>query len=284
MAVFWDARRGRRVAQYRCGMGDGARQTRTWLDYVRWALIVVILVWGFVGSVNGSFESCSEQATEAGVVEVCGPPAVTDLSVVSALALILFLAAPDISEASLGGVVSIKRRLARAEEQVRQQAQDLHSLRMAIDVRLATHAASASAAENNVFIVTSDQLASLPEAIERKWRGEPPPAQPPPTGPGDDYAADVLRLINNWEQLNELVPLRPQRGATGVSPDDEREEYKRSAFVSLFKEEIQLVRAARNSVAHSQPLPPEAVREAADAAEELLRIFQLPFPSEASRF
>jgi hypothetical protein len=267
-------------------MDDGARQDRTWRDYVRWTLIVGILIWGFVGAVNGSFETCTEQATEAGVVEVCGPPAVTDLSVVSGLALILFLSMPDLAEASLGGVVSIKRRLARAEEEVQHQAQELQGLRMALDVRLAAQAASASAAESNVFIVTADQIANLPGTIERKWRGESDEAPPEPAVEvTDDYAENVVRLIDNWEQLAELVPLRPRRPTGGpMSEGEEREEYQRSRFVSMFADEIQLVRAARNSVAHSKPLPIDAVKEAADAAEELVRIYQLPFPEVAARF
>lgn len=260
---------------------DEGEPGRGWTDYARWALILAILLFGLVGSAAGQFETCAEEATAQGVVEVCGPLGLSDLPVVAALALVLFLAMPDLAEASIGGVFSIKKRLNRAEAQVDQQARQIDGLRLSIDSRMS----AAAAAENNVIIVSEHSLDQLPVTIQRKARGEPPAPEVREPARSDEYAEQAVRLIRNWERLAEMLllppyatPRRPGRrdllsdggDALSLSVEDE----KIYQFSTVFSDEIQLVRAARNAVAHDRGLSPEAVIDAADAAEELIRVFQ----------
>lgn len=231
------------------------------------------------------------------VTRTCDGPSVTDAGVVAVALLIVLMLVPDMSEVGVFGL-SLKARLQAAEgkaaasdakaDKLETQLQ-MQSLRVDnLTQNLA--AASAQASGNNVFIgdellkqVSSDLPDKGREFIEGPVRvsARGVGSSPTPSHVRDERSSDrinsdlAMQLIENWETLAaslDLPPYRPGGGEVGNRIPVTAEESHR--FKSVFANELQIVRAARNTVAHAAPISNTDVRKAADISQQLLDILR----------
>lgn len=74
---------------------------------------------------------------------------------------------------------------------------------------------------------------------------------------GDQAVEDRLkvRLVQVWEELRTMLGDVPR--------------HSRQRFETVFQEEMEAVRAVRNSVAHAVPVPASELQAAVDLAEKL---------------
>lgn len=85
----------------------------------RYIAIFVILGVIFVATIFGGMETCKEVASSGDVVRVCNPPSLTDMPIIVGAFAILLLLMPDLSQAELLGILSLKRRTDAVEAEVR---------------------------------------------------------------------------------------------------------------------------------------------------------------------
>ncbi len=79
-----------------------------------------------------------------------------------------------------------------------------------------------------------------------------------------DERTELLRL---WGELEPFVESPPPISSGGTPLQTARER-----FASLFREELAIVQAVRNSAAHSVDVDPELVRQAVELARELVKV------------
>ncbi|UXA16743.1 hypothetical protein [Mycobacterium sp. SMC-4] len=254
-----------------------------------------VLIWCVWGLLAGDFEICSLETVtgEDGSTETrtCDGPSVTDAGVVAVALLILLMLAPDMSEVGVFGL-SFKARLqaaegkaAASEAKADKLETQLHMQSLRVD-NLA--AANAQATGNNVFI-GEEFLKRLSSDLPDKGRvfleGLVPPLTkglaPSPlasdTQEGSPDRVDArlaLQLIDNWEMLAatlDLPPYRPGRDAVPRVPVTAEDSHR---FRNVFADELQIVRAARNTVAHSAPISNDDLQKAVAMSEQLLDILR----------
>lgn len=267
---------------------------------VRWTIAIAGLLTLAGLLLNSSFEICSIQ-TETGndgttVTQTCDGPTAADAGVIAVALLFVLLLAPDMNEVGVFGV-SLKRRLVAAEQKASDSEAKAERLESQLQIQnlrvdaLAQNVASANAqATNNVYLYSSDDIkkidSELPKKAEAFTRGDIP--EPPATlsvpieekwSPEEEKseASLVVRIIENWEILAASLDLSPYRRA----PRSEPPRIKITAnqcdqFRFLFEEELQVVRAARNNVAHAKAIPIEDLRSAVDISDQLVRILTTP--------
>lgn len=243
---------------------------------------------------NSSFEICNVK-TETGkdgttVTKTCDGPTATDASVIAVALLFVLLLAPDMSEVGVFGV-SLKRRLEAAEKKASDSEAKSDRLESQLQMQnlrvdtLAQNVAAANAqATNNVYLYSSDDIkkidSELPNKVEAFTRGnipEPPVIQWTPIDgerPSEDeqsYASLAMRIIENWEILAASLDLPPYpRVSRSDLPKIKLTANQAEQFRFLFEEELQIVRAARNNVAHAKAVSIDDLRSAVDISEQLL--------------
>ncbi|OBG37465.1 hypothetical protein [Mycolicibacter heraklionensis] len=267
---------------------------------IRWTIAVAGLLIFVALLLNSSFEICDIR-TETGndkttVTKTCNGPTVTDASVVAVALLFALLLAPDMSEVGVFGV-SLKRRVFAAEKKASDSEAKAEKLESQLQIQnlrvdmLAQNVAAATAqATNNVFLYTSEDIkkidSQLPKKAEAFTRGdvtEPTVADwssAEDTETAEKEKSDarlVTRIIENWEVLAASLDLPPYRRV----PRSDALRIKITAnqadqFRFLFEEELQVVRAARNNVAHAKAIPIEDLRSAVDISDQLLTILTKP--------
>lgn len=255
----------------------------------RWTLVVL----GFFGVVvlllANRFEVCTIETSTGNdgstVTKTCKGPEVTDASVVAVAALLVLLIVPDMSEVGIFGV-SLKRRLAQAEQKVSESEAKAERLENRLEIQnlrvdtLSQNLVAANAqAVNNVYLVSTEDIknidAALPEKARMYARGEVPSM--PATGflaPEAEEKLDplmVVRLIQNWETLAWYLSLTPyHRGANAEDIGIAISLHQANLFRRLFEDELNIVRAARNNVAHAKPITDDDLSSAVDISERLL--------------
>jgi hypothetical protein len=272
----------------------------------RWLTATVVLV-GFIAGLLGSrFHVCNDDTVTKGaettVTHTCKGPGVSDAEVVAIALFIVLLLVPDMSEVGVFGV-SLKRRLAAAEDKASESVakaenlerqlqlqsvqveslnqtlqhqsqlqsqrvetltENLQHLRVEMLTQNAAAAAAHSQATGNTMIIGGETLRDLtielPDKVSAFERGvTPPKAKVDRRAITAQYPQLATRLIANWEDISELTELQPGSRWT----DDVR-------FTSTFQEELEVVRAARNTVAHAKPISPQDLRAAVDISDRLL--------------
>lgn len=280
--------------------GDTATQ-KAWrfvtADYgqrPRWLLVFAVLLACIYGLFTSSFSICSDQTVSKGaektITQTCKGPAVSDAGVVALALLIVLLVAPDMSEVGAFGV-SLKRRLAAAEEKASESKakSDALETRLLIqDVKiesLSQSSAAASAhAKADIFInqlpinfqeLAVSSLHDKEEALQLSMAAGPAADSDHLDERVVPNAEKSVRLIRNWEILAASLDLPPHR--RGGRPDIPRVKVsglQAERFDALFADQLQVVRAARNSVAHSSPITDQELDAAVNISEELLRILR----------
>lgn len=261
---------------------------------IRWTIAFGGLLFFVVLLLSNRFEVCKvESATGKDgttVTKTCDRPTVSDASVVAVGLVLVLLLAPDMSEVGVLGV-SLKRRLEAAEQKATDseaKADRLENQLQMQNLRVDTLSQNVAAAHatSNVYVVSSDEIkkvdSELPRKAEAFSRGEvlePRVAEGPPPS-ADEEKQDpflVSRILENWEILAASLNLSPRsRGARGDLLRVKMTAEQIDQFRFLFEEEIQIVRAARNNVAHAMPIPNEDFQRTVDISEQLVRILRNP--------
>jgi hypothetical protein len=203
----------------------------------------------------------------------------------SALLAVLLLVWPELSELGIPGFVSLKRRLSDNERRAHEQQERQDRLDQQLSIyqtrldNLAAATSSAHATIGDIYIGT-DELRRARENLEEKERRFRTGTPPEPTSHSmraslPNEAVLASRLLRAWEQLSESLQLRgvPPMKAESDSRDGSLQA-ELSRLRSDFGPEIQIVRAARNAVAHARPLSQQELMDAVSLAEDLNELVQ----------
>jgi hypothetical protein len=274
------------------------RERRVWnavkADYgrlPRWAAAFVVLLGCSWGLLDSRFSVCdvetkSEKA-EITVTQTCDQPSVSDAGVVAVALLIILLLAPDMSEIGVFGV-SIKRRLEATEAKASESEAEVGRLETRLLIQssriesLSQNLASASAqATGNTVLIGEEFLQKISADLPRKAEAFKQGAEREPSITAEQLAnvvaapdpALATRLIRNWELLARAIDFGRYRPASrwdastiNVSEEDARR------FANVFADELQIVQAARNNVAHARPITDEDLQAAVEISDRLLVI------------
>jgi hypothetical protein len=211
---------------------------------------------------------CREELTSSGIVAtVCGPLSPADLPLLGLILLVaLAFLWPDLSEAGVPGLLTLKRRLEDVEKKTDDLTEDVRhvEVRQLAPRDLAELPAAVESKEQAVQSFTADAViagttGAKPQAYEEflaAWERIRPYAELriSATPSSADPAADVLRTLESREVVSplDLAAIR--------------------IWQETFKGEIADLRAARNALMHGPGTLGDAqVSAAAEAAERLWR-------------
>lgn len=260
---------------------------------VRWSLAVIVILYCIAGSLGNWFEVCTTTTKSGQTEAVCRPPELTDASVLALAALVLVLIWPDVSQIGAFGI-TLKRRVEaavetadRSERRVSQLATEFSVQQVRVDAAIANSSSSRSDATASVgdIIINGEQIrrntVNVPNKVEElrrrptakdKLRDE----QSAPA-PNIDFAQRVLELLRSWEVLDAALGLTSQTRRVRDERDDgltaqlrARLRSRRNRFLAAFSDEIDVVRAARNTVAHNRPISIEDLVASIDLANSLI--------------
>lgn len=162
--------------------GDVTKHAAPWLKVARRVAIVVLLLCAAVALLGGPPIVCQDAVAGASSVRLCGPMAIGDVRVVLFAVVLAVLLLGEVSELQIGGVVTVKARVAEAK------AAAAEAERTLAEVRLVTHLSSSSAATATTNVFVGDRTEATADALDRVRRGEPPArgvsAEPPTAAPG----------------------------------------------------------------------------------------------------
>jgi hypothetical protein len=252
-------------------------------------------------------QSCGEvlQTGQTQPVTVCTPIAATGAPVLVGVILIVLLLLPDFAEVAIPGLLSLKRKV---EQQERRQDALESRIQNVVSQSTTTHfnqhfvpfVADPSAFEERSRRVDAlegardDALAIEqgrgPEDDEEEESDEVSAAEEPklepdvqPSAPSsrqdeEDSALLAQELIRRWEDLSraaaqaESLALRQDAqvvSASGPTFSVTPSEVRLIDWWRTFREELEYVHAARNSVAHARAIDTETLRQAVELATKL---------------
>lgn len=275
--------------------GENARKKP--IEHWRLAAVAMLLGFALIGALFGWFEVCSDSLNDEGdVVRLCRPPMATDFAVLVGMTILLALIWDQLSEMGIPGLFTLKRRLDQAEGMIhlnraeterqghRQEQLEtqlaLSVTRLEQSLATVTSASSHASIGDTYYVLSERGLSELAEKLPgktstaRTGRTTTPLQEPVNTDPS--RALLVSRLLAAWEELQgelEPPPVESDKPAMTVAEYNEASA-RNSRFRTLFREEINAVRAARNTVAHARPISDAALEEALGIATELLRILR----------
>lgn len=222
----------------------------------------------------------------------CEPWGVVELTPFLVVALLAIL--PDLSEMSIGNVVSLKRRI-----DIQQGELDLSTKRHdAVErqvLQLSNNVSTNQQVTQQFFNLPAGSATHLPDAVNKKRElldGEAHRTDATPNGtqannrsplirfPNESYISDyspedaitALSLIEQWEELSRFVSAGYLLDNSLYTRQDLVLTQARRNFNHLFAEEIDMVRSVRNSIAHAKYVPVDDLRGALAAAQELNQI------------
>ncbi|WP_199422866.1 hypothetical protein [Actinotalea solisilvae] len=210
---------------------------------------------------------------------------ITDASVLTFALLVVLLVSPEMGEVGVFGI-SLKRRVESAEREAERSAKKaeqlevqlaLHSVRLD-SVAQSVASAAAQATVGPILIGDAAIRQSLSEFGEKARAFESGESRPGTDGAEvaerPDYER-IGRLIDNWERIAaalDLPPRRVLRDGTSFSGVPQLSAEEASRFRAIFDEELQVIRAARNTVAHARPLEAEELALAVDLSDRLFEL------------
>lgn len=233
--------------------------------WIRWTLAAALVLYCAWGALTNSFERCVDEHRDDAIVTLCGPPAITDASVLAVAAVFLILVWPDLSEFGAFGL-SLKRRVENAEETAKsavdkatEVATELHLTRIQI-------ATAATASSQAIVVIGKDQLDQVVEDAPRKVDEflESGAVRVDSVDGGSADENPAIALLAAWEYINERAALTRPYSSADLG-DDIRQ------FRSAFGRELDIVRGVRNAVAHAVPVSQSEIASALEVANELKR-------------
>lgn len=183
-------------------MADVATQHR-WTRWARWSAAGLLVGLGFVSARFKWVEVCHDEITAAGAaVEVCEAPALTDAVTVAWGAAVLGLVAPDLAEASVGGVFVLKRRVEAQKAEIDGLA--AHVANLQTTVQQSVDASTSSSSQVTVNVVGGTPVA----ATDRAAPGAPvaPASDRGDEGHEDATEANALAARKLVELLRNDLP------------------------------------------------------------------------------
>lgn len=256
---------------------------------VRWVLASLLLLVGLAAFQRGWIDSCTTTVTERSggqeVATVCAPVAINSGLVLSGVLLFLVLVWPDLAEVGAFGV-TMKRRVAAAEDKAESAAIEVATLGNRIEVQAlrvdnaVSSASTASASATVPIMIGGLELNKAAQGLGGKieafksGQSHVPQATREPTA---EQNALRVELLENAEWLREAFPSVYR--SRNLPPDPRRvpdadEKGRVGRFLHVFGEELEIVRAARNAVAHAQPLSDDELEKAVDISRRLRDIEQ----------
>lgn len=234
----------------------------------------------------------------------CNPWTLQDL--LPALIIVGLLLLPDVTEVNVFNLISLKREIkaAKAEADVVRAQQEALEARISAQLsqvssqqmELHNHVHYPSVPPENLSQSIDEKLEKIEDEVQNqpKNHGFPPveagsesgksseqqkpdldsreAASSRVSGSGrtrlEDMSSDTMsmRLLLEWEKLSEYLKMgRVSGNSLGVRHANST----RTLFMSLFKDEIDTVRAVRNSIAHGKKVPQDALEGAYAAAVRL---------------
>lgn len=243
---------------------------------IRWGLAFAITA-GLGSAALRGWIICSDELAQTGsreVVRVCRRPGVTDIDIVLPLLAVVLLLLPDLAEVGLPGGFTLKRTVEQQGAQLDAQAQRQDALERSVQlVQLTQRTSAVARSGDTIFILPNDVQAALSGLGQKERRFEedaeymvPESPRPPPvvSRARAQLEAELLRLAAELERDIELA-----------EAPSEAEAADRSSLLrwrTLFAEEMDVVRAVRNSVAHARPLRDEDLEAAAELARTLVSL------------
>ncbi|CAJ1498923.1 hypothetical protein [[Mycobacterium] burgundiense] len=249
----------------------------------RLALAFAILTFCVFCLLASRFTVCNvETVTEKGeatVTKTCAGPTITDAGTVAVALLVILLLVPDMSEVGVFGV-SLKRRLEAAEKkadasETKAAASEQKAERLELQLQaqtqrldlLSQNLAHASAQGiGNMYIISGETIDKADENMRTKvdafvhGRESTPTFAEPPAPVSSSDPTMVVKLLENWEKIKRFDTILP---ATELG-----------RFRTVFEQELQIVQAARNTVAHSRPISASDLEKAVDISDQLVEILR----------
>jgi hypothetical protein len=266
-----------------------------WATVIRRGIAYLLAV-ALVGVVIGGYfglHVCRDAIATVGtkaVVQTCGPIGVIDLAPVAVLIALLLI--PDLSQVDLFGVISLHREV---KEVGRKQEQVVSEL---VQVRTAVNQSLAASQNMNVNVMMSPGAHEARAEVEQKVDefltqpygfATPSPVRKSKPPPGAARARKEAELISLWEDIRAYLGL--VGGRSWRNDPSETLTPTPTPFVAsivaewsaTFADQINVVRAARNSVAHAVPVSNEDLdtaltvgRRTLDALDRRLGQFRDP--------
>lgn len=267
------------------------RWSRDWFASLPWTtivrrsvaiLIAVALSLGTLGLFG--FQVCRDALATVGtqaIVRMCGPASLTDLAPWALI--IALLLAPEFTRLDFFGVVSLHRTV---KEQVRRQEQlasDLFQVKTAVSQNVRV--------ENQIIMAPEprEALGALNDKASRFLQQTPGPLAFAFAPSKLDRQARPVRaqmesqLLRLWEDIQAYIDyvsepssagwvVRPRTTRPSAEPPDPAILGVIADWRGLFWDEIQLVRAARNSVAHAVEISDSDLEEALTVGRRLLDV------------
>lgn len=207
-----------------------------------------------------------EQPAVSSVTTTCGPP---DATVMLPLALVIgLLMLPDLSELAIPGLVSLKRRVeVQADRQV---ALERDFTQMRTDLR----ASQTTRVTNNFVLADLVKTRARLEDKTDAWDHEGPlpivESDLPVVPLAPDVAINESELLHAAARIDRYLDVTATDSATGLDQASIIDRWRH-----LFAQEIQVVQAARNAVAHPpHDLTDADLRHATDIAQRLLALLE----------
>ncbi len=243
---------------------------------IRWAAVLAILAFGALSAWRGTLEVCKDTALVANNVVVieptCGGATATDAVVIIGGVAILLLILPDMQEAGAFGF-SLKRKVVEQAKKQKALDQKLDLLSVRVDTAASATATASIQVEK---LVLAEQVLAAPAAVAAKagvfaLEGEglqyllmQDAVATVEAVETPENAVAKQNLIRTWERVEFAMAALPSAASR--------------RFQAVFADELRAVRAARNAVAHAQPIATAPMEAALEAGRELLRVAESPPP------
>jgi hypothetical protein len=182
--------------------------------------------------------------------------------------------------------ISLKRRIIAAEEKAEESKSKADRLETQVQIQnlrleslSQSNAIATAQANGNAIYIGDDFIRSLetnfPGKAEAYKMGVDPEQKE--AAVESSFDADdrlVTRLIRNWETIAASLDLPPYRRRKSeihriaISSDEAKR------FVDIFYDELEVVRATRNSVAHAIPVSHNELRTAVAISDRLMEVLR----------
>lgn len=235
---------------------------------IRWTVALAISAYLGFGFVRSEWKSCQDVVLSSDAVQtLCKTEGAISGPSIAAVLTIIVLFAPDVSEAAIPGLLSIKRRLKDAEMRSEQQ----EARQLALEMRLLS---ISNHTEVNTYVgedlVTTTQLNDALDSLGGKLSelGVNPPStqeiQKQTAGTESDSQMESTdaslseiatlghELILHWEDINTF--LNGANSDTFSSSGNLLHLAAIQVFRHRFENELHLVRTGRNAFVHGKKL------------------------------
>lgn len=149
---------------------------------VRWAAAVLLVLLGTAAAGLGWLRVCTSGS--------CRPPAAGDVVVLGWLALVVLLLAPDLSEASVAGLVTVKSRLAAQEDKLAALSARLSAVQTTVQAAVQTQRSASSAVAGGAVVTVVSGTAT------GAWAGPDPEGLPADVLHASRYLAGELLMAH----------------------------------------------------------------------------------------